>query len=62
MELAGFSIIPGLIGYGIDNIAGFEHAYCTAAGTLIGFSIGMLNFIRLAISLNDHRDEKNRLG
>jgi len=50
MELAGFSVIPGLIGLSIDNLLELGNPVFTASGTLLGFCFGMYTFIRKVTS------------
>ena len=37
------------IGYLVDRFLGLQQSYATAAGTLIGFTIGMIRFIQQAL-------------
>ena len=46
MELAGFAIIPAILGLGIDRWTQTNMPYFTAAGTLMGFVGGMVQFVR----------------
>ncbi|MEC7679720.1 MAG: AtpZ/AtpI family protein [Planctomycetota bacterium] len=46
MELAGFAIIPAILGLGIDRWTQTDMPYFTAAGTLMGFVGGMVQFVR----------------
>lgn len=50
-ELAGFTIIPGLIGLALDRWIESDIAYISAFGTLAGFVAGMVHFIRQANSV-----------
>ena len=45
MELAGFTLCFAGIGYLMDQLIQFPKPYGTAAGTLIGFALGMIRFI-----------------
>ncbi len=45
MELAAFTLVMTGIGYWIDSHRQHEKPYYTAAGTLIGFVLGMIRFI-----------------
>ena len=58
-ELAGFTIIPALIGLAIDRWIQSETAYLTAFGTLFGFIAGMIHFIRQANSLQTPNSDKH---
>jgi F0F1-type ATP synthase assembly protein I len=44
-ELAGFTLGCAGLGYLIDLSAGFPKPYATAAGALIGFTLGMIRFV-----------------
>ena len=57
-ELAGFTIIPALIGLAIDRWIQSETAYLSAFGTLFGFIAGMVHFIRQANSLQTPNSDK----
>jgi F0F1-type ATP synthase assembly protein I len=46
MELAGFAIIPAIVGLGIDRWVQTDLPYFTAVGTLMGFVGGMIHFVR----------------
>ncbi len=46
MELAGFTVICSILGLGLDRLLHQEEPYGAAAGTLGGFILGMLHFIR----------------
>ena len=59
VELAGFTIIPALIGLAIDRWIQFETAYLSAFGTLFGFIAGMIHFIRQANSLQTPNSDKH---
>ncbi len=52
-ELAGFTIVVMGIGYAVDSARGHETRYATALGALIGFTLGMIRFIRNVRSLNE---------
>jgi F0F1-type ATP synthase assembly protein I len=45
-ELATYTLVCAGIGYLIDSARGHEKSYVTAFGTLIGFTLGMVRFIR----------------
>lgn len=58
-ELAGFTIIPALIGLAIDRWIQSETAYLSAFGSLFGFIAGMIHFIRQANSLQTPNSDKH---
>ena len=45
-ELAGVTVVFMAAGYLVDSLRGHQTGYATAAGTLIGFLLGMVRFIR----------------
>ena len=45
-ELAAYTLTVAGVGYVIDSARGHDKAYATAFGTLIGFTFGMVRFIR----------------
>lgn len=52
LELAGFALILGGLGYLVDRQIGWRQPYLAIAGVLIGFGLGMYRLIRIANSLN----------
>ncbi|MEO1615113.1 MAG: hypothetical protein AAFV88_04635 [Planctomycetota bacterium] len=52
MEIAICAIALGVVGLGFDSWLDLEKPYCSAAGGLVGFSLGMVRLIRLATQLN----------
>ena len=47
-ELAGFTLFVAGVGYVIDSFSDYPKPYGTAIGALIGFTLGMVRFIRQA--------------
>ena len=45
-ELAGITLVFMGVGYLVDSVRGHETGYAAAFGTLIGFTLGMIRFIR----------------
>ncbi len=45
-ELAGITLAFMGVGYLVDSVRGHDTGYATALGTLIGFTLGMIRFIR----------------
>lgn len=52
-ELAGFTVVMLGIGYAIDSAFGHATRFATAAGALLGFTLGMVRFIRNVRRLNE---------
>jgi F0F1-type ATP synthase assembly protein I len=48
-ELAAFTLSGTAVGYFLDSARGHGKPYATALGTLIGFVLGMVRFIRIAM-------------
>ncbi|MGV3484025.1 MAG: hypothetical protein ACO1RT_06390 [Planctomycetaceae bacterium] len=61
-ELAGISLVFGLVGYAIDRSMGNTRQLATAFAALIGFSLGLLRFIVLASKENARRPEREGRG
>ena len=59
LELAGFTIIPAVIGLAIDRWIQSEIAYISAFGTFFGFIAGIIHFIRQANSLQTPNADKH---
>jgi F0F1-type ATP synthase assembly protein I len=51
MELAGFTLVFAGVGYFVDSTLQLPKSYATAAGTLLGFTIGMIRFIQQALQV-----------
>lgn len=56
LELAFITIVFGAIGMAIDQRIGLERPVCSALSGLLGFVLGMIRFIRLAMTLT--RDQR----
>jgi F0F1-type ATP synthase assembly protein I len=52
-ELAGFTLVFLGIGYFVDSIGRHDTGWATAFGTLIGFTLGMIRFIRQVRKINE---------
>ena len=48
-ELAVFTLIFAGLGYVVDSTFQLQKSYATAAGTLVGFTFGMVRFIQQAL-------------
>ena len=57
MELAFITIAFGAAGALIDSQTQLARPVCSAIGGLIGFSLGMVRFIRLATSISETQRE-----
>lgn len=53
MELAGYTVFLGGVGFLFDKHRGHATPYATALGALIGFTWGMYRFIRQASEGSD---------
>ncbi len=51
MELATYTLIFAGLGYFVDSALQLQKAYATAAGTLVGFTFGMVRFIQQAMKV-----------
>jgi F0F1-type ATP synthase assembly protein I len=49
MELGGSAIVGAAIGYGVDRYLGNTTLLATALGAILGFTGGLIRFIRLAL-------------
>lgn len=52
LELAMVAIVFGAIGYAIDHLVGSERQFFAALVGLLGFALGMIRFIRLAMAVS----------
>lgn len=52
IELAGAVLVTAGVGYLIDLFFELERPWGVAIGAFLGFVIGMVNFIRLAMKVN----------
>ncbi len=55
LELAAITLVLGAIGAFLDRKLMLEKPLCSAAGGLVGFTLGLIRFIRLASSLSDQQ-------
>lgn len=53
MELAAFTLVFTGVGYWIDSSGDHEKPLATALATLVGFTLGMIRFIRQVTSGKD---------
>jgi len=64
MELGGSAIVGAAIGYGLDRYLGNTTLLATALGAILGFTGGLIRFIRLALEASrpsdGHRSDKER--
>ncbi|QDV45518.1 Putative F0F1-ATPase subunit [Stieleria neptunia] len=64
LELAFITIVFGVIGAAIDRHLQSARPTCSAIGGLLGFTLGMIRFIRLATSISNlqRQIEQSRPG
>lgn len=55
LELAFITIVFGAIGAAIDRHLQSARPICSAIGGLLGFTLGMIRFIRLATSISNRQ-------
>lgn len=58
LELAGFALILGGLGYWLDRKIGWPNPYLGIFGVLAGFSLGMWRLILIANQMNDETASK----
>ena len=52
-ELAGFTLVTMALAYGLASALSLDTRLATALGALIGFTLGMVRFIRSVTSLGN---------
>ena len=55
LELAFITVVFGAIGAAIDRHLQSARPICSAIGGLLGFTLGMIRFIRLATSISNRQ-------